>query len=581
MSAETKNCQNCHKEFQIEPDDFTFYEKIGVPPPTWCPSCRNLRRMLWREERTLYRDICKLCGKAIITVHAPAGPFTVYCRECYKSDKWDPLAYGRDYDFSRPFFPQYRELIEAVPRPALTGNNLVNSEFTHASESVKNCHYVFWSYFSENAENCYALLLSKNAFDCYVVDNSDLVHDSLHCNRLYKVRSGYFSDDCLDSSFIFDCAGCSDCFGCINMRKQKYCLWNEKLSKEEYFERLKYWDMGSYAKLREAKEKFRSLYLSLPHRFAHVVSSQNVTGDIIRDTKNCKTCFSALDGVENCKFLYLGGLGLKDSYDVSGGGDSSELLYEIFGVTGHAARSFFSAGSNNCREIWYSDWVFNSSRTFGCISLKNKQHCILNKQYAKEEYEALVSKIKRHMSEMPYVDKKGRVYSFGEFFPPEFSAYAYNEAFAFPWYPRTKEEVLAEGWQWREPQKRQYQTTVLPKDLPDHVRDAEDSITEEVIGCEHEGACNQQCTTAFRITPNELDFYRRMNVALPRLCPNCRNAERLKWRNNFTLWHRNCMCDKRGHFHADKSCPNEFETTFSPEKPEIVYCSDCYRSEYL
>jgi hypothetical protein len=581
MNSETRTCQNCKNQFVIEPEDFDFYKKIDVPAPTWCPDCRNLRRMLWREERALYRGACKLCGKAIITIHAPDGPFTVYCRECYKSDKWDPLTYGRDYDFNKPFFLQYRELMEAVPRPALTGKNLVNSEYTHVCLGVKNCYYVFWSYFSESAENCYALLFSKNTYDCYVVDNSDQVYDSLHCNRLYKVRSGYFSDDCLDSSFIYDCVGCSDCFGCINLRKQKYCLWNEKLPKEGYSEHLKYWDLGSYAKLKEAKEKFRSLYLSLPHRFAHVVSSQNVTGDIIRDTKDCKVCFSALDGVQHCRYLYFGGLSLKDSWDVSGGGDSAELLYETFAVTGHATRCFFSAGGNNCRETWYSDWARNSSYVFGCISLRNKQYCILNKQYTKEEYEALVPKIKRHMNEMPYTDAKGRVYTFGEFFPPELSAYAYNETFAFPWYPKTKEEVLAEGWHWREPQERHYEISVLSKDLPDHIRDVTDSITEVIIGCEHAGICNEQCTTAFRISTNELDFYRRMNLALPRLCPNCRNAERLAWRNNFTLWHRKCMCDLRGHFHEDKPCFHEFETTFSPEKPEVIYCSDCYKAEYL
>jgi RNA polymerase subunit RPABC4/transcription elongation factor Spt4 len=38
---ETKNCQNCKKDFNIEPDDFSFYEKMKVPVPTWCPECRR------------------------------------------------------------------------------------------------------------------------------------------------------------------------------------------------------------------------------------------------------------------------------------------------------------------------------------------------------------------------------------------------------------------------------------------------------------------------------------------------------------------------------------------------------------
>ena len=608
--TETRQCQNCRNSFVIEPEDFAFYEKIKVPAPTWCPECRNVRRMAWREERSLYRDTCKLCGKSIISIHSPDGPFTVYCRECWKSDKWDPMDYGRDYDFNQPFFAQYRKLMEAVPRPALTGTNLVNSDFSHASESCKNCYFVFWSYFSEDSQNCYALLLSRNTYDSYVTDNSEHAYESLHSNRLYKVRFGYFADECFDSFFLFDCVGCSDCFGCVNLRKQKYCVFNERFSKEEYKARMAYWDLGSYKRLEEAKEKFRLFYLSLPHRYAHIRHSQNVTGDVIRDTKDCHMCFSALYGVQNCKYLYFGGLNLKDSYDVSVGGLTSELLYEIFGVAGHAQRCFFSVGGGNSRDIFYCDWAKDSSNLFGCIALKHKQYCILNKQYTKDEYPNLVSRIMNHMNEMPYMDKKGRVYKYGEFFPTELSAYAYNESWAFPWYPKNKEEVLQEGWKWREPHERSYKITFKPEDLSDHIRDVTDSITKEIIGCLHAGACNEQCTTAFRITSEELEFYREMNIALPRLCPNCRYAQRLKWRNGFHLWKRKCMCagkksemsaeggsasggrnEKLGtgyayentiaHFHGNEPCPNEFETTFSPQQPEIVYCEQCYKEEFL
>ncbi|MEW6617103.1 MAG: hypothetical protein AB1333_01650 [Patescibacteria group bacterium] len=600
---ENRICQNCKTEFIIEPEDFDFYKKIDVPAPTWCPECRNLRRMMWREERTLYKNVCGLCGKQIITIHAPGTSFTVYCRECWFSDKWDPMDYGREYDFSQPFFVQYRKLLEAVPRPAFTGTNLIESEYSHAGQSLKNCYYVFWSYFSENSQFDYGLLFSKDTYDSYVVDNSDHVYFSLHSNRLYRTQFGYFSDECLDSLFLFDCVGCSDCFGCVNLRKQKYCIFNEKFSKEEYFSKLKYWDLGSYKKLQEAKTKFRAFYLSLPRRYAHVLNSQNVTGDIIRDTKNCKTCFSALDNVENCKYIYFGGLGLKDSYDVGGGGINSQLLYEIYAMTRNVERCFFSAGGNNSIDTMYCDWARNSSHSIGCVSIQNKKYCILNRQYTKEEYETLSKVIRVHMDDMPYIDKKGRIYKFGEFFPPEFSAYAYNESAAFPWYPRTKEEILEEGWQWRDEAERNYKISLKYGDIPDHINDVPDSILDEIIECEHStnvwqtehNACLDGCTKAFRITKEELAFHREMNIALPRLCPSCRTAEILSWRNGFHLYRRRCQCNQpkikdqkllpytntTEHFHGDKSCPNEFETTFSPEQEEIIYCHDCYKSEFL
>ncbi len=106
MNAETRECQNCKTQFTIEPDDFTFYEKIKVPPPSWCPECRYIRRLLDRNEWTMYKRKCDATGKVIISIYRPDAPFPVYDQEYWKSDAWDPLSYGREFDFSRPFFEQ-------------------------------------------------------------------------------------------------------------------------------------------------------------------------------------------------------------------------------------------------------------------------------------------------------------------------------------------------------------------------------------------------------------------------------------------------------------------------------------------
>ena len=591
MTNETRNCQNCKYQFTIEPEDFQFYAKIAVPPPSWCPPCRSMRRLAWREERTLYRGVCALCKKPTISIYAPGGPFTVYCRDCWKSDVWDPGTYGRDYDFSRPFFEQFRKLMEAVPQPALMGSLIENSEYSHACRSRKNCYFTFWCYLSENSQYSFALLFSRDSYDSYVTNNSDHAYETLHSNRLYRVRFAYFADECLDSSFLFDCVGCTDCFGCVNLRKRKYAVFNKRLSKEEYAAAMDYWDLGSYVRLQEAKQKFRELYLSMPHRYAHVVNSVNVSGDIIRNTKDCRVCFSALDGVENCAYLYFGAINLKDSYDVNAGGDLCELLYETVATT-NSQNTFWSAGGRGMKNVRYGNFGSEASDLFGCVNIKKKQYYILNKQYTKEEYEALVPKIIEHMNAMPYVDARGRVYKYGEFFPPELSMFAYNESLAATWYPKMKDEVLREGWRWRDSSGRDYAVTRRPEDLPDHIRDVGDEILKETIGCAHQGTCDEQCATAFRLTPEELSFYRDMGVALPRLCPSCRHAERLAWRNRYDLWRRKCSCAgaKSGndvyrntvaHFHGQGSCSNEFETTFAPDRSEIVYCDECYKAELL
>ena len=98
---ETKNCQNCKQDFTIEPEDFNFYEKIKVPPPTFCPECRFQRRMVWRNERTLFKRKCDLCQKNIIAMYRESVPFPVYCRECWYGDGWDATSFGREYDFNK------------------------------------------------------------------------------------------------------------------------------------------------------------------------------------------------------------------------------------------------------------------------------------------------------------------------------------------------------------------------------------------------------------------------------------------------------------------------------------------------
>lgn len=83
MQNETKTCQNCKQNFVIEPEDFNFYEKIKVPSPTLCVDCRQQRRYAWRNERTLYRRNCDLCGKNMVTIYSPNKPYKVYCHDCW------------------------------------------------------------------------------------------------------------------------------------------------------------------------------------------------------------------------------------------------------------------------------------------------------------------------------------------------------------------------------------------------------------------------------------------------------------------------------------------------------------------
>jgi len=603
MTGAGKVCSNCSTLFMVDAEDRVFYARLEVPPPTFCPRCRMIRRQMFRNERALYKRPCDLCKKNVVSMYAPDAPYAVYCVECYQSDKWSALDYEREYDFSRPFFEQFDELMHAVPRRALYIDFATASDYTNWGVHLKNCYLVFGGH---HYEDCMYASQSIYLTDCTDVDfcqRSESCYGSVHLRRCSRVRMSAFSEDCSDSWFLYGCRNCRNCVGCTNLRNASHCIWNEQYSKEEYERRVKELALDTAEGVAAAREKFAAHTLQFPRKFAWARNAAGSTGDDLDNVKNCKECFTAAES-ENCRYSFFIPTGAKDTYDVDHVGMGAQLTLELVSGFG-TERVAFGSRVYYTHDAYYCDDCYNSSNLFGCIGLKKKEYCILNKQYAKDEYEKVRMKIVEQMSAMPYESRRANsgkhiAYKFGEFFPPELSPFAYNETVAQEYFPLSKSEAELRGFRWREPEARQYVVTKKPEELPECIKEVPDSITNEVIGCanakgstlENSSRSNLEgCTTAFRIIPQELQFLRKLEVPLPRLCPNCRHYERLKSKNPVELHRRKCMCEGANsvkrvaytntavHFHSDAPCPNEFETPYSPERKEIVYCENCYQQE--
>jgi len=590
MNSETKICQNCKQNFIIESEDFQFYEKMKVPAPTWCPECRLQRRLMWRNERTLYKRMCSSCGKSIISVFSPDKPLVVYCHECWWSDTWSGSLYGTVYDFSKPFFVQWGELLKRMPLPHLMELNNTNSYYINLGRDNKGCYFSMSVLGCENSAYLYRADDSKECFDSSFIADCELCYEVVDTDACSHVHFSRYAENCMDSMFLFNCRNVSNCLGCVNLVNGSYRVLNRQYSEDEYKARVTE-ITGSFKALAEFGEQFRALLNQYPHRYANLRNTSNVIGDNISNFRNCFYCFDGTKSLsgENCKYV-LGSIGpTTDSYDVCYP-IKPNFCYES--QSGETAHSSFVNRSNNVHHARYTHECYASSDLFGCVGLRNKSYCILNKQYTKEQYEELVPRIIKHMNDMPYVDKKGKVYRYGEFFPPELSPFAYNETIAQEYFPLTKEQAIEKGYRWRNPDTRDYKITIKTEDLPDHIKDIPDTITNEVIQCQHNQTCNEQCTQAFKIIKEELQFYKRMNLPLPRLCPNCRHYQRLKQRNPLKLWHRKCQCaggksengvyqNTISHQHGTNHCLNEFETSYASERPEIVYCEACYNAEVV
>src|SRR3989344_7914376 len=557
MNSKVKTCQNCKKDFTIEPNDFGFYEKINVPPPTFCPECRLQRRLVWRNDLSFYNRSCDLCRKKIISLYHPEKPLTVYCNKCWWSDKWDPKSYGKDIDFSRSFFEQYRELQDKVPLPALfndDGVGSVNCEYTQNTTFAKNCYmgamswkgdYIMYYYHIDGPE----------ARDCLDVLDlfgyTEIIYDSVCLDHCYNCRNCYYSSGLTDCSFCYDCKGCSSCFMCVNLREKKYCILNKQYTKEEYEKIIKSYRLDTYSGMERAKKEFAEFLSKQIRRFAYFKNSTNCTGDVLFNCKNVKDSAWAID-CEDVRFL-MRGTAIKDCYDLTPAGEGSQC-YE--GLTpDHDFQVYFSIYSLKSQELSYVENCHSSKHLFGCSSIKHGQYCILNKEYTKEEYFKLRDKLIEHMKTTG---------EYGEFFPSAMSHFGYNETMAQNYFPLSKEEATKKGFKWWDKvQKTTGKETIKIEEIPDSILDISDSILNEVFSC-------NKCGRNYKIVRNELLFYKKHLVPIPRKCFYCRNNERWKLQRPFKLWHRKCM---------NEGCANEFETSYAPERPEKIYCESSYNKE--
>ncbi|MBP7804647.1 MAG: hypothetical protein KA052_00285 [Candidatus Pacebacteria bacterium] len=573
MEAQTRVCQNCNNDFIIDSDDFGFYEKVKVPPPTFCFYCRMQRRQMWKNNLSLYSRKCVLCQKSIITLYSPEGGITPYCHKCWWSDKWDPKDYGQDYDFSKPFFVQFRELLQKVPHMATVtddGIASLNCEYTNDCWFAKNCYMTFYSWRIENIMYSeYMIYGAKDCVDCLNIFNQgSWLYECSNCDKSFRLRNSQFSVSCSESHFLYDCRNCIECFMCTGLRNKKYHFKNVEYTKEEYEKIVESYRLDTWEGVQRAQKEYDEFILLYPRRFAYIFHSLNSTGDMLTDAKNSKYCFSA-EAPENCRY-FDNGAKPKDSYDINTAGEMTDC-YE--GITiDHSHLNHFGIYSVKSQDIRYTQQCHSSKHLFGCVSLRNGNYCILNKQYTKEEYEELIPRIIAHMNEMPYVDKAGCVYKFGEFYPGEQSMYGYNESIASEEFPMTKEDILARGYNWQDKiQRTTGKETLTPDKIPQAIDEVPDTLVNEILVCE-------SCGRNYKVIQNELIFYRKLGVPVPRRCFHCRHALRQKRRNPFRLWHRQCMCTKDNHEHAD-ICDNQFETTYAPERPEIIYCEGCYQKE--
>jgi len=544
----------------ITDEDMAFYDKISpvfngkkeqVPAPKLCPQCRYQRRLGFRNERTLYHRKCDLSGKPMISMHPADTVFPVYHISEWLSDKWDAKDYGRDFDFNRTFADQFGEMCNEIPHfSAFVDPRMdVNSEYTNCSSEAKNCYLITQA---EKNEDCYyarGINTCKNCCDCLRVTQCELCYECISCRGCYKCL---FCEDCDNSSdcyFSTDLRGCKNCFGCHGLVQKEYHIFNKPVSKKEWEEKLGSLVL-SHSIITDMKQQSKAIRLQVPQKATRIIQSEDSTGDDLLNCRGCRDCFDC-NKLEHCTYCNELANDAKDCMDFAMFGLNCELVYESGGGGYNMYNVLFSHHCwNNVRNLLYCESCFPAVKDcFGCFGLRQSQYCIMNKQYTKEEYEAFVPKIIAHMK------KTGE---WGEFFNPSVSAYSYNETIAQDFFPLTQSEAEKGGWMWRE--EAQGSENYMGPDIavPETIADVSDDVTEKILRCE-------VTKKPFRIMAQELGFYRNLGLPLPRRSPQQRHSERMMQRRPRKLFERQCM-----------NCKKDIQTTYTPERPEIVYCERCY-----
>lgn len=537
------------KKFTINPEDLAFYKKQGVPPPTLCPDERQRRRLMFRNERNLFQRKDSLTGETIIARWKDDTPFPVYSSKNWWSDRFDPLEYGIDPDFNKPFFEQFMTLRNTVPHIALYNFDSVNSEYTNHSGYNKNSYMCFNV---GKCEDCYYVtnfsIGNKDCCDCYAIENTELLYECFMCNQCYNGRYLINCSTCRDSSFLYDCKNCQDCFMCWDMRSKQYCIRNEQKTREEYESFIQNLNLGSHKQFTELTKEFKdSIKQKAFHKAAFITKSENCTGDYITNCKNTQQSYYCIDceDIKYCYDIY----GAKDSYDAYEPAWGIERHYET-----HACNETkFMIGCNTCIRsafLDYCDNCHNSKHLFGCYGMKKNEYCILNRQYTKQEYGLLTARLKEHML---------KTKEWGEFFPHSHSSFAYNDTKAQDYYPLTKEQALERSYRWRDEDKKDFRPATLETaEIPDDIAQAPNEIPEEILACEVTGK-------NFRITPQEFKLYRRQNIPIPHRHPDTRYLDRLFFRHKRELTERTCP-----------SCQTKILSVFTGEDPEKILCEKCY-----
>ena len=549
-----------------------WWKKFNFPLPKLWPKARAIKRMLFRNERSLYKRKSDLSWDNILSIYPESFEWKVYSVAEYNSDKFEASKYWINFDENKNIKEQIKEFYQNIPKKA---TNLDDSIW------MENCDYCnFWmgskdSYMSQApiaSQNClysYTPLYSNNIIDWHFMTQSENCYDSIWCSKCYKVFYSQSLEESSDCYFSFNLVNCKNCIWCVDLNWKDYHILNKKVEKKEFEEKLKN-IFSSYENVEQFKKEFEEFKENIPKESVMQINSEKCFWSGFQNSNNVLLWFDTVD-LDNWIYNILSWMTTNNVYDTYAVWVNVSYVFNSIWISNSTSSAFweFSLANNSyyfrdCRNIencLFSYW------------LRNKEFCIFNKQYTKKEYEILAPKI---------IQKLEDEWIWWEFFETEVSDFPYNDSVADIFYPVKKLVFLDENknilkteindkngegvvyilesdkfiskaildlW-WKVKINIKYRTKNNKIELPKNMQD--------VVICE-------QSKRPFRLLKQEKEFYKKYNIPNPKLHPDIRFKNRINKRNKFELFLKEC-----------EDCKEETLTAWEKEK---IVCEKCYEKE--
>lgn len=592
---EIKKCKICGDEFVIFEKDKKlldkispkiWWEKIDLLLPDECPKCRQIQRLIFRNENNLYKVKSSVSWKPLISVFSPDLWLNIYSfDEFYNSNE-----FSKEIEIWSDLNENLKNLLHKLPQLHLQNWPIMeNSEYNNLSWRLKNCYLCYDCWWIENALYCWFIWpWSHDIVDCFDwarLQNSYEVTWASDMNKSYYCNA---VDNCFECYFCENASNLSYCIWCKDVNNKEYYIFNKSVSKEDFEQfKAKYFNW-SYSWLQEFLKlynDFRNNIESIPNSVNY--NTENVVWEHMVSAKNIFWWWFTYRS-EDSRYTYFCD-DVTDCMDTDFCVNNMQLCYQC--ITSYNCYNSISclnlSDSKNCYYCISCSWC---SDCFWCYWLTNQQYCIFNKQYTKEEYEQMVQEIIKNLV---------KEWKWGNFLDSSLSLFPYNDTCANNLYPIEKSKDISwkistinKDWTWtvmiledkfisraqldlwwekklnilfrtkdQEINVPTWIQSISIEEIPDKIDEIDDQILNKWIVCE-------ETWRIFRVTKTELDFYKKHKIPFPRKHFWFRQIERARNRPSGRLFVVQCAgCGKK-----------VFSIHDSNSKTRIL-CLDCFERD--